>query len=366
MIALALALALGAALAAPPTKIQPDRDWDVLTPGDGRTMLAEAGEKLGTWELELAGLPVDGARLTAISQSQDPEILRALREDTGRPFDLTDLLLFVDDVLAQGEPGQEVVVPSGRLRSAGILIHPDEIWKGTTRRYGTKAVSIDRPEPPATYEPAVDGDVLGPEWSARYPNPEDRPTQLRLLAEERPNSDFSDRIGQLVSELDAQGAEVYITSTIRSRHRGYLMWGAFILSRATTEAQVEQKLALLATRDQEWGLATPITWRHPDGWEATIESARRMADAYDVVYATEKGARSSNHYDGTAADLVVLAMPREVTLTAPDGSSHTFDLSDPSETRDLSISKDMVEWVERHYGFVKLKSDYPHWDDATR
>lgn len=354
------------ALAAPPTKIQADRDWDVLTPGDGRAMLGEAGDALGDWTLELAGLPIDGPRLRAIAASDDPEILRALREETGRAFDLTDLLLFIDDVLAQAQPGQEVVVPSGRLRSAGILIHPDEIWKGKTRRYGSKAVSIDRPEPPKTFTPANDGDVLGPEWSARYPNVDDRAVQLKQLADQRPDSDFAARIESLVTQLERQGAEVYVTSTIRSKHRGYLMWGAFVLSRKTTEAQVDQALAMLADRNAAWGLDTPIVWRHPDGWEATVEAARRMADAYDVVYATENGARASNHYDGVAADLVVLAMPREVTLTAPDGESHTFDLSDPEQTRDLSMTKEMVRWIEAHWGLVKLTSDYPHWDDATR
>lgn len=350
------------ALAAP--KVSADRDWDVLTPGDGRAMLVEAGDRLGDWELELAGLPIDGERLHRIAASEDPEILRALREDTGRPFDLTDLLLFLDDVLDQVEPGSEVVVPSGRLRSAGILVHPDEIWKGSTRRYGSKSVSIDRPEPPKSFEPAQDGDVLGPEWSARYPNSDVRTVQLRQLADARPDSDYAARIESLLSQLESQGAEVYLTSAVRSRHRGYLMWGAFVLSRSKTAGEVDRMVAMLEERNSSWGLDTPIVWRHPDGWEATVEAARQMADAYDVVYATENGARSSNHYDGVAADLVVLAMPREVRLEAPDGATKTFDLSDPDQTRDLSMTKEMVLWIEAHWGVTKLKSDYPHWDDA--
>lgn len=353
--------AMSAALAGPST-IPADRDWDVLTPGDGRTMLADAGEKLGDWELELAGLPIDGPRLTRIARSEDPEILRALREDLGRPFDLTDLLLFIDDVLAHGERGQDIVVPTGRLRSAGVVIHPNEVFKGEVRRYGSKEVAVDRSPPQTSYEPAADGSILGPEWSARYRNPDDRETLLGLLSEA--NADFATRIESLLTQLEEQGAEVYVTSTVRSRHRGYLMWGAFELSRAESEAQLNARQDKLNRVNEEWGLFAPIVWQAPGGWEETKEAARKMADAYDVVYATEKGARSSNHYDGVAADIVVLDMPRSVRLVAPDGFQKSFDLSDPNETRDLSLTPQVIEWVEAHFGVRKLRSDYPHWDDA--
>jgi len=342
--------------------IPADRDWDVLEPGDGRTMLADAGDKLGDWSLELAGIPIDGPRLSKIAASEDPEILRALREDLGRPFDLTDLLLFIDDVLANETRGAEVIVPTGRLRSAGIVVHPDEVFKGTVRRYGTKAVNTDRPEPPTHYDPAADGSILGPEWSARYPNPDSREALLGVLRDE--NASFADRIDSLLSQLEAQGAEVYVTSTVRSRHRGYLMWGAFELSRAGSEADLVAKQAKLNRVNEEWGLFTPIVWSAPGGWTATKEAARKMADAYDVVYATEKGARSSKHYDGVAADIVVLDLPRSVRLKAPDGFEKTFDLSDPNETRDLSLTPALIDWVEAHFGMSKLRSDYPHWDDT--
>ena len=89
-----------------------------------------------------------------------------------------------------------------------------------------------------------------------------------------------------------------------------------------------------------------------------------MADAYDVVYATERGARYSRHYGGRAADFVVYGLPRTVTLTSPDGTVGTFDLSDPNESRDLSLTVDLVRWIERHYGFSKLLGDHPHWGDV--
>ena len=91
-----------------------------------------------------------------------------------------------------------------------------------------------------------------------------------------------------------------------------------------------------------------------------------MADTYDVVYATEKGARYSNHYGGEAADFVVIGLPRVVTLYAPDGEHRVFDLSDAAQTRDLSLTPELIGWVSEHYGFRKLESDYPHWNDRWK
>jgi hypothetical protein len=350
------------------TSIPSNIQLEVLEPGTSREMLAQAGELLGGWSVEIAGVAVDGPRLSAIASSEDSELLRAAREDLGRPVDLDDLILLLDDVLVAGQAGrrgEDFCFTSGRLRSAGVLVHPDEVFKGKVRSYGGKeSISVDRPEPPASYPPAADGDLLGPNWSARYQNPSAREPMIAALAEQRPEADYAARIEHLLQQFEAQGAEVWVTSTVRSRHRGYLMWGAFLISRAESEAQLNEVLARLEAVNVEWKLNVPIQWRHPEGWEANVEAGRQMAEAYDVVYATENGARWSKHYSGVAADFVVLDLPRSVTLTARDGASQTFDLSDPRQPRDLSLTPELIDWVEQHYGFEKLNSDYPHWDDV--
>ena len=91
-----------------------------------------------------------------------------------------------------------------------------------------------------------------------------------------------------------------------------------------------------------------------------------MAEAYDVVYATEGGARYSRHYEGVAVDFVAIGLPRELTLYAPDGEIADFDLSRPDHTRDLSLEPELIAWVQRHFGLQKLTSDYPHWNDVDR
>lgn len=358
-----------AALASPPTEapLPTDRQLTVLPEGEVVHQLRVASERLGDWEIELAGVPVDGAVLATIASPGEEPLLRHARETLGRAVDLEDLVYFLDDVLAAEERrGERLHVHTGRARGAGVLLHPDDVFRGRTRRYPRKrSLPVDIPKPQETIDtPAADGDLLGPDWTARFQNPADRPAMIQALREQDPESTFPDRIDSLLSQLEAAGAEVYLASTTRSRERGYLMWGAFHLSRSDGEAQLRERLATVRDRNRTWGLDVPITWEHPDGWEATREAARAMADTYDVVYATEKGARSSNHYGGDAADLIAIALPRRVTLTAPDGATRSFDLTDPSESRDLSLTPRMIDWIEAHWQLRKLRSDYPHWSDA--
>jgi hypothetical protein len=145
------------------------------------------------------------------------------------------------------------------------------------------------------------------------------------------------------------------------------MWGAFVLSQTSTPVELEGALDTIARRNREWNLGVPILWNHPGGWEATRDAARQMADAYSVVFATENAAHSSNHYSGIAADLVAVALPRKLRLVAPGKKARrSFDLSGANETRDLSLSPQLVEWIETHFQMRKLRSDYPHWDDAQQ
>lgn len=348
-----------------------DRTWEVLAPPVGpdgaRRALAFVGEHLAQRTVDLAGVPLNAARVARwLAAPADEPLVRVVREETRRPIDLGDLLYLFDDVLAGDLPADAVVsVPTGRARSHGLLLHTDDVYKGRPRVYPQgETLAIDVPAEPDQVAPAADGDGPGPGWSARYVNPTGREPLLDALAAERPGADFATRVRHLLAQLDAQGAEVWVTSTVRSRHRGYLMWGAYALSRCEDPAAVAELVGRLDTLNGDWGLDAPITWSVPGGWEATVEAARTMADAYDVVYATERGARYSSHYGGRAADFVAYGLPRELILTAPDGARGVFDLSDPSESRDLSLSVPIVRWIEHHYGFSKLAGDHPHWNDA--
>lgn len=361
---------LSVALATVPstTPLSIDRTLSVLPEGETSQQLAAAAEKLGDWEIELAGVALDGERVLELSRPPEGMgLTRHVRESLGRAVDPEDLVYLLDDVLAaEDRRGERFHIHVGRARKQGVLLHPDDIFRNRPRRYPKgKSLSVDIPkEQTAIDTPAVDGAGPGPDWTARFRNPADRAEMLEAVRTERPDATFPDRIDDLLTQLEAQGAEVYLASTTRFKERGYLMWGAFSLSRAKTKAELDERLALVTARNADWDLNIPITWDAPGDWTAIKDAARQMADTYDVVYATEKGAKSSNHYGARAADLIAIALPRRVTLTAPDGATRSFDLTDDDESRDLSLTPRMIDWVEAHWGMRKLRSDYPHWTDT--
>jgi hypothetical protein len=139
-----------------PRTLPTNRRWEVLDPPRGpsqqRAVLEQAARMLGDWEIRLAGVRVDGASLLAICQApQDEPILRAVRESLRRPVDLDDFLLFLDDVLHAGRSGRRgelVWVTPSRARTAGIFLHPDDVFSDEPRRYGERpTIAIDQPKP---------------------------------------------------------------------------------------------------------------------------------------------------------------------------------------------------------------------------
>ena len=356
-------------------RIPSDRQWQQLDAPKAaipfRHMYRQAAHKLGSWKIRFAGRDVTGKTLLKWSQVPvDEDFTRALRERSRLPLDPVDFLYFLDDVLQtgrQGMRGKTVWITRGRARSAGILLHPDDIFRDHKPRvYGEAKdhINVDRPRRQESLKPAQDGDVLGPRWSARFKNLRGVKVKLQALRDKRPCSDFADRIQSLLQQLRKQGCDVTLETTLRDQRRGYLMWGAFVLSRQKTGPAVRRKLRMLKKAAQDWNLDVHIRWKHPKGWRATVDAGRRMADAYEVVYASRAGAERSRHYDAEAVDFTAVALPRTLHLRAPDGAKHSFDLSDPAQSRDISLTPEVIDWVEKHFFMQKLHFDYVHWNDS--
>jgi len=371
LVATIVLLGASAAHAGAPAPIATDRRWQQLPPPErdgARAVLAAGAEALDGVGIAFAGVDVDRGVLAELAGTPAEEpLLRAARERLGRPVDLGDFLYFLDDLAnarAGGHHAERVWVHSGRARRAGLLLAPGEVYGDARNVYADGELALTPPPEPADLEPAPNGAPLGPRWSARYVNPQTEAAKLRALRA-RGAGDLADRIVALLAQVRRQGAEAHLIATVRHRERGYLMYGAFLLSRAETADQVERRAAKLERLNREWDLAIPIDWRHPDGWRTTIERARAMAEAYNVGYATQSGARHSLHYEARAVDFAVLDLPRRLTLTAPgDDAERTFDLSAPGEARDLNLTPRVIDWVEAHFGLGKLRSDYAHWIDA--
>jgi hypothetical protein len=48
-------------------------------------------------------------------------------------------------------------------------------------------------------------------------------------------------------------------------------------------------------------------------------------------------------------DITAVDLPRALTLVAPSGTRRTFDLSAPDQSRDLSLSPGLIDWIEVHF-----------------
>ncbi|MGY8804508.1 MAG: hypothetical protein ACKVK6_09760 [bacterium] len=353
-----------------------NRVWEVLEPvgrGDqaSRSAFSQAADQFGTFEIHFSGIVVDAKRLRTIAEASPGEpFTRVVRENLGRPIDVEDFAFYLDDVLRHrnaGYPKRTVFLSNHRARKAGITIHPDDVFFNRPRLYGTRPVDVYHPIRPAEITtPAKPGDSLGPNWHALYRNPSATRKQLAAITMKAPTSTYAARLKSLIDQIKQQKGEVYLNSTVRDPRRGYLMWGAFELANTTSEEGVESTAAMLDNRNRDWSLEVDIRWRHPNGWRATVAAAKEMAERYDVVFATEQGAKNSNHYGARAADLTILNLPRKLTLRAPDGAVETFDLSAPDNPRDMNLDPNLIEWIEKHFQMKKLLGDYPHWDDVAR
>lgn len=347
-------------------------EWDVLPEpkeSDYRATLAAAAKHFAPGQtVEIASATLDGEILEALAKTPRDEHLLAVARDKLRvAVDLLDLCYFLDDVIAaEAQARGEVVLTPSRARGIGVLIHPAEVFKGRARPYGMFPVVPITAPIEAEWEPPPDGAQLGPSWHARFPNPEEEGAMFAALKDKRPASDFPDRVASLVRQLRAQGAQVAVESTLRQRERGYLMYGAFWLSKAKNSRQVRARARSLEKLKKHWKLDVDIRWMHNKGWRETKAQAVQMVEAYNVVYATRNGALKSNHYDGEAVDFVATGLPRELVLVSPAGETAFFDLSDPEETLDLSLTPEVIRWIETHFKLEKLEGDYPHWNDADR
>ncbi|MCP4499761.1 MAG: hypothetical protein GY822_07345 [Deltaproteobacteria bacterium] len=335
---------------------------------------AAAAAALGPWRLRLWDRFTGQEELQAIAENKSGQpFVRHAREVLQRPVDVRDFLLLLDDILAAGRGllrGRRLHLPPSRLRGSGAFLHPHDVFRKKFKRKtyrvypaGKTSLWIAPGKPVADVGRAKNGEILGPPWYRRFPNPGSERTQMKALTSKNP--DFSARLTSLVKQLRKQKVKVVLDSTVRKQQRGYLMYGAFWLSQATSEQQVNKRIRVLRKLNRKWKLKVRIRWRHPDGWQATVNAAREMKDTYGVVYATRRGAEKSDHYDGKAVDVSVPFLPRRLRLTAPDGAKKTFYLQGAEAARDLSLSPKLVEWIDEHFAFEKLKGDYPHWSDAA-
>ena len=123
---------------------------------------------------------------------------------------------------------------------------------------------------------------------------------------------------------------------------------------------LRERLQTLDDYERDWGLDIPITWRHPQGFTATVEAARAMADAYGVDYATPRGPAVEPLRGARCRSGGGRSSPAS-SPSAPDGARREFDLSAPEASETCPSAPSSFRWIETHFEVRKLRRDYPHW-----
>ncbi|MEE2903921.1 MAG: hypothetical protein VYC39_16460 [Myxococcota bacterium] len=353
-------------------EMKSNRTWDIL-PGElgPKKALEVAVKKMGVRQFRLAGVLVDKKALENIRRrfSGKEALNRPFREHLGLPIDAADFLYFLDDLLAVDVVAllkNPVELSAASLRNSGIFVHPDDVFFGKPRKYGEahNPLRITTRSKKAVEKPAVDGSYIGPRWALRFQQPETE--SKRLWALYRENPDFTQRVRSLVKQLRKQGAFVTIESTVRDRRRGFLLYASFVLSRVNSEKKLQETIQRLNELRELWGLNVDVKFMHQAHWRESVRAAKELAHHFGVTYATVGGAKNSSHYDGKAVDIYAIALPRVVTLVAPNGKKRRFDLYADHHSRDLNLSPKMIDWIEENFEFRKLRKDYPHWSDNAR
>ena len=353
-------------------EIASNRTWETL-PGDRdtKTILEAAAKKIGIRQFRLAGALINRRTLQNIRRrfSNDNELHRPFREHLGLPIDASDFLLFLDDFLAI-DPRllfkHPVDLSASLLRNAGIFMHPDDIFFKKPRLYGAtqNRITLTSTRRKRVFRPAVDGSHIGPSWVLRFQQPATEAKRISALYLKNP--DFGNRVRSLVSQLKEQGAFVMVESTVRDRRRGFLLYASYVLSRAENERELAATVKRLNQLRDSWNLDIDIKFNHQTSWQKTVSAARDLANEFGVTFATIGGARNSSHYDGKAVDIYAISLPRVLTLRAPNGKTRRFDLYEDDQTRDLNLTPELIEWIEKNFNFRKLRKDYPHWSDSSR
>jgi hypothetical protein len=212
-----------------------------------------------------------------------------------------------------------VAAPDGRIDVGGGT------WKALVA-----GKTVAAPPPP----PAGNAQLSGAAWwhvnQANFPNS----SKLADL-----NPPFRDRATAFIGALDAAGARVSVTSTLRHPIRAYLMHYCWTIASGD-----DQPGAVPAKP----GCA--IVWDHGD-LARSKAAAQEMVDLFGMAHVA---ALSGRHIDGHAVDMNV---DWDGTLSIRDAAGKVHALGAPRSGE----SNTGLHAVGATYGVHKLVTDKPHW-----
>ena len=200
-----------------------------------------------------------------------------------------------------------------------------------------KALVAGRTVAPPPAPPAAVSQLSGAAWwhanQANYPNS----ARLADLA-----SPFREKAMRFIAALQAAGAQVSVTSTLRNSIRAYLMhYSGTVASGADAPSAVPPKAGC------------PIKWNHGD-LARSKAGAREMYQLFNIQF---PASLTSLHIQGEAVDMTI---GWSGTLSIVDANGRTHALGAPRSGETNSG----LHAVGATYGVLKLLSDAPHWSST--
>lgn len=247
------------------------------------------------------------------------------------------------DIKVDGKVGKatEKAIEVFQKRVAGI--RPD----GLVERGGKswKALSGSVPKPPKEEEPQKRAapkdtkDLSGTAWwkanQGRYENSK-KVSDL--------SGSFQSGVKAFIDALEAAGASVDVSSTLRNKDRAWLMHWSWQVARGKVKPD------RVPTNS-----AVRIVWDHGDE-SASQRAAKEMVALFHLKF---EPSLTSRHIEGKAIDMdiswrgtieVVTKSGKKVSIGSPNNGADNEDLHE----------------VGASYGVIKLKSDPPHWSTDGR
>ena len=169
-------------------------------------------------------------------------------------------------------------------------------------------------------------ELSGPAWVSRFPTS----TSTADLVPA-----FRTAVDTFIAALEAGGASVSISATLRPPERAYLMHYAWKIGHQNFNA------ANVPAMD-----GVDIQWAHATAGASKV-AANQMVSGYGIVFAP---ALTSRHSEGRAIDMTITSY---VGKTFANAAGQATVVSSAAQLHALGAG----------YGVRKLASDPPHWSD---
>jgi D-alanyl-D-alanine dipeptidase len=154
---------------------------------------------------------------------------------------------------------------------------------------------------------------------------------------------FEKKVRKFIDAMEAAGARVHVSSTLRPSERMYLMHYCWRIAKEG-----------MAAKDVPTKAGVDIKWVHPEDAQS-VAAARAMVAGYNIV---RRPSLTSRHSEGKAIDMTI-SWAGDLVITDAAGKSVKIT-STPRNGENADLAR-----VGAGYGVIKaiFAGDPPHWSN---